>query len=49
VNENDIDLLSGVYRQAINNRGIIIAHKPDDINFTDRGVQKGRWLNSQLM
>ena len=48
VNETDIDLLSIDYRKAINYKGKIIADKPDII-FTDRGVQKGKWLNKQLM
>jgi cytoplasmic iron level regulating protein YaaA (DUF328/UPF0246 family) len=47
IDKNDTDLLSTDYRKAINTNGIINATQPDEV-FTDRGVQKGRWLNSQL-
>lgn len=47
IDKNDIDLLSTDYRKAINANGIINATKPDEV-FTDRGVQKGIWLNRQL-
>ena len=47
VGETDIDLLSGNYRKAINYNGNNIPQLPDE-HFTDRGVQKGRWLNRQL-
>jgi cytoplasmic iron level regulating protein YaaA (DUF328/UPF0246 family) len=45
--KNDIDLLSNDYIKAINNSGQIIAVQPN-VKFTDRGVQKGRWLNEEL-
>jgi cytoplasmic iron level regulating protein YaaA (DUF328/UPF0246 family) len=44
---NDIDLLSKDYRNAISKGGIINAKRPN-VAFTDRGVQKGKWLNNQL-
>jgi len=47
ISEADIDLLSKVYRKAINWRGVISAIEPAE-HFTDRGVQKGIWLNNQL-
>jgi cytoplasmic iron level regulating protein YaaA (DUF328/UPF0246 family) len=43
----DIDLLSDDYRKAINNKAQLNAIQPNVI-FTDRGVQKGRWLNEKL-
>jgi len=43
----DIDLLSGNYKKAISKNSIINCTKPG-ITFTDRGVQKGKWLNDQL-
>ena len=47
VDSSDIDLLSVNYRKAIRTNGEIGAIIPKVI-FTDRGVQKGRWLNQQL-
>ena len=46
-NQTDVDLLSQVYRRAINHNGNPIARIPD-FQFTDRGTQKGNWLNTQL-
>ena len=43
----DIDLLSGNYKKAISKEVIINCLQPG-IAFTDRGVQKGKWLNNQL-
>lgn len=45
--KTDIDLLSLEYRKAISRNGIINLFRPNVI-FTDRGVQKGRWLNREL-
>lgn len=47
INNTAIDLLSNVYRKAING-SIRPFGKLPEAHFTDRGVQKGRWLNSQL-
>ncbi len=47
VGDTDIDLLSENYRKAITSGGIICASKPN-VNFTDYGIQKGRWLALQL-
>jgi cytoplasmic iron level regulating protein YaaA (DUF328/UPF0246 family) len=44
---NDFDLLSTLYRKAINKNGEIVA-KPTGQKFTDRGAQAGNWLNRQL-
>jgi cytoplasmic iron level regulating protein YaaA (DUF328/UPF0246 family) len=46
--ETDIDLLSDNYRKAINNNAQLNAIQPN-VRFTDRGVQKGRWLNEKLI
>ena len=46
--ENDIDLLSGVYKRSINQNGNIIANTPEVIWNDNRGHNKGRWLNEQL-
>lgn len=45
--QDDIDLLSGEYRLAIHRNRQRIATIPNT-TFTDRGVQKGKWLNEQL-
>lgn len=47
INNDDVDLLSDDYRKAIDNKAKLIATKPNVV-FTDRGVQKGKWLNEQL-
>jgi cytoplasmic iron level regulating protein YaaA (DUF328/UPF0246 family) len=47
IEPEDVDLLSVIYRRAISPNGIINCSTPNVI-FTDRGVQKGIWLNSQL-
>ncbi len=47
VGDTDIDLLSIGYRKAINKTGIPVANVPS-VNFTDRGGQKGKWLNNEL-
>jgi cytoplasmic iron level regulating protein YaaA (DUF328/UPF0246 family) len=47
INKDDVDLLSDNYRKAIDNKAKLIATKPNVV-FTDRGVQKGKWLNEQL-
>lgn len=46
--ENDIDLLSGVYKNSINQNGAIIANPPEVIWNDIRGHHKGIWLNEQL-
>jgi hypothetical protein len=46
VKNNDIDLLSGNYRKAIIGSTLPIGIVPKE--FTDRGVQKGIWLNDYL-
>jgi cytoplasmic iron level regulating protein YaaA (DUF328/UPF0246 family) len=43
---NDIDLLSGNYRKALTGSTLPIGLVPEE--FTDYGVQKGKWLNSYL-
>ena len=44
----DYDLLSNLYRRAINKTGNQIAQVPDE-EFTEHyGTQKGKWLNKQL-
>jgi hypothetical protein len=43
----DVDLLSINYRKAINGCGDPVSKIPH-ITFTDRGGQKGQWLNSEL-
>lgn len=48
VDENDIDLLSVNYRKAITNNANPLALLPENVVFTDRGVQKGIWLNNRL-
>lgn len=48
INFHDIDLLSGDYRKAVCGRNHPIASIPQNVEFTDYGVQKGRWLNDQL-
>jgi len=48
ISEKDIDLLSPNYRKAISKNGFIAAQVPKNVHFTDRGVQKGKWLNNQL-
>jgi hypothetical protein len=47
INSDDIDLLSADYRKAITKNEIINAIQPK-VKFTDRGVQKGKWLNKEL-
>ena len=47
VYQSDIDLLSGDYRKAINGKTNPIATTPN-VQFTDYGVQKGKWLNTEL-
>lgn len=47
IDPNDINLLSIPYKKAINNKSSINALTPN-IRFTDRGDQKGKWLNYQL-
>ncbi|MBD2752500.1 peroxide stress protein YaaA [Spirosoma validum] len=47
VSPGDIDLLSQLYRKAVNENGLAVATVPT-VRFTDRGVQKGIWLNHQL-
>jgi cytoplasmic iron level regulating protein YaaA (DUF328/UPF0246 family) len=47
ISNDDIDLLSDDYRKAINNKAQLNAIQPNVI-FSDRGVQKGRWLNEKL-
>lgn len=47
IDKNDIDLLSGAYREAVQGNANPIAVLPSQI-FTDYGVQKGVWLNNQL-
>ena len=44
--EKDIDLLSGNYRKALTGSTLPIGIVPEE--FTDYGVQKGKWLNSYL-
>ncbi len=45
--ETDIDLLSRLYRKAINGTGQVVAATPP-VNFKGYGAQKGHWLNNQL-
>jgi len=45
--KQDIDLLSKNYRKALDIGGNQVAIMPG-VQFTDRGVQKGIWLNKQL-
>jgi cytoplasmic iron level regulating protein YaaA (DUF328/UPF0246 family) len=47
IDPTDIDLLSINYRKAISNNTNLNCIQPN-IHFTDRGVQKGKWLNAQL-
>lgn len=47
VNQNDIDLLSGDYRRAVQGNINPISNVPN-MQFNDYGVQKGIWLNNQL-
>ncbi|RVU25060.1 peroxide stress protein YaaA [Sandaracinomonas limnophila] len=47
IDENDIDLLSTNYRKAIHGNSNPVAIIPN-VNFTDYGVQKGKWLNKEL-
>ena len=47
IKNTDIDLLSPDYRKAVIGRDKPIGIIPNE-HFTDRGVQKGRWLNEQL-
>lgn len=47
VKPTDVDLLSGNYRKAIHGNTNPIAVLPN-IQFTDRGDQKGIWLNNEL-
>ena len=48
IDPNDIDLLSIVYRKAINNAGNPVAIVPNVIWNDIWGVHKGEWLNEQL-
>jgi cytoplasmic iron level regulating protein YaaA (DUF328/UPF0246 family) len=45
-NNNDIDLLSGNYRKALTGSTLPVGIVP--MEFTDYGVQKGKWLNDYL-
>lgn len=47
VNQNDIDLLSGDYRKAVHGNTNAVATIPN-VQFNDRGDQKGKWLNNQI-
>lgn len=47
VERQDIDLLSNNYRKAITGSTLPVATE-SGAQFTDRGVQKGIWLNNQL-
>ena len=47
IDSSDIDLLSINYKKAISNDARINCLHPN-IEFTDRGIQKGRWLNNEL-
>jgi cytoplasmic iron level regulating protein YaaA (DUF328/UPF0246 family) len=48
INPNDIDLLSTVYRKALNRTGNSVAITPN-VNWNDKhGYHKGVWLNSEL-
>lgn len=47
VEPTDIDLLSQDYRRAIMGKAKSVAIVPP-VQFTDYGIQKGKWLNSQL-
>lgn len=49
IEPNDIDLLSIVYRKALNNAGNPVAIVPNVIWNDNYGVHKGSWLNEQLM
>lgn len=46
--EDDVDLLSVVYRKAFNRQGNPICFTPN-VNWRDRyGIHRGEWLNQQL-
>ncbi len=47
VNQEDIDLLSQGYRKAIHGNANAVATMPN-VQFNDRGDQKGEWLNNQI-
>jgi len=47
VNQEDIDLLSQDYRKAIHGNTNPVASIPN-VQFNDRGDQKGIWLNNQI-
>jgi cytoplasmic iron level regulating protein YaaA (DUF328/UPF0246 family) len=49
IKDSDIDLLSINYRKALAKNGNIAACTPSEIKFTDRGDQKGRWLNNYII
>lgn len=48
VEEDDIDLLSTDYRKAVHGSNDPIATIPQNVVFTDYGIQKGRWINNNL-
>lgn len=48
INPNDIDLLSIVYRKALNHAGNPVAKSPNVIWKDKHGYYKGVWLNTQL-
>ena len=48
IDEDNIDLLSGSYRKAIHGVTNPVATPPENVHFTDYGVQKGVWLNQEL-
>jgi len=48
IHANDVDLLSGVYREALNILGNPICFTPNIIWRDRYGVHRGQWLNDQL-